>query len=143
MEIKCQLIDLVQHEDRIVRFDPPQGLQDATRQGPNICAPVAADFGFIADAAQRYPHEFAPHGPGDRAAQGGFAYAWRTHKAKDDAFTDFADIILRLVLQLLGTLAAQLPHCQIFQDTFFDVVQSIMVLVEHLAADGGYPNCPA
>ena len=47
---------------------------------------MAADIGFVADAAERDADEFAAHGPGDGFAEAGFADAGRADKAEDGAF---------------------------------------------------------
>ena len=52
MKIVGQFIDLIQHEHRVVRFDAPNGLKNTSRHGTDVSAPVPANFGFVAHAAQ-------------------------------------------------------------------------------------------
>ena len=59
-EVAADLVDFVQHEDRIFGLGPADALDNLSRQCSNIGAPVAADFRFIVHAAQREPHKLAP-----------------------------------------------------------------------------------
>ena len=92
-EIGAELVDLVQHEDRVERAYPAQRLDDAPGHRTDIGAAVTADFGFIMDAAQRHAHELAPQRAGDRLAEGGLANTRRADEAQDDAFALAADEI--------------------------------------------------
>ena len=47
---------------------------------------MAADFGFVAHAAEGQAHVFAPRGRGDGAGQRGLAHAGRPDEAEDGAF---------------------------------------------------------
>ena len=76
---------------------------------------MAADLGLVAHAAQRLAHEFAPGRPGDRAAERGLADARRADQAQDRA------------LELVG---AGLDR-EIFDDPLLDLLEPIMILVEH------------
>ena len=59
-EIRCEFIDLIEHEERIGRPGPLHGLEDAPGQGADIRAAVAADLSLVAHATQRHAHELAP-----------------------------------------------------------------------------------
>ena len=113
--------------------DAAQRLQDAPRHGADVGAAVTADLGFVAHAAQGDADELASHGAGDRAAQGGLAHPRRPDKAQDHALARAADFIHRLFSDLIGAFQAQLAHGQVFQDALFDILQSEVILVEHLA----------
>ena len=75
---------------------------------------MAADFRFVAHAAERHAHEFAARRPGDRLAERGLADAGRADQAQDRT------------LHLAGALL----HREIFEDAFLDLLQAVMILVE-------------
>jgi hypothetical protein len=77
---------------------------------------VAADLGLVAHAAQRHAHVLAPGGLGNRLAQRGLAHAGGPHQAQDGR--------LDLVHALL--------HREVFQDAVLDLVQAVVVFVEHI-----------
>ncbi len=68
-EIGAELVDLVEDEQWIVRAGVADALNDAARQRPDVGASMSANLGLIANAAQRQPHELAPHRTGDRASE--------------------------------------------------------------------------
>ncbi len=78
---------------------------------------MAADLGLVAHAAERDADELAPHGARDRAAERGLAGARRADEAQDRA--------LRVVLQL--------AHREELEDAVLDLLEVVVVLVEHLA----------
>jgi hypothetical protein len=84
---------------------------------------VAADLGFVADAAQGYPDELAAHGAGDGFAEGGLAHAGWTDQGQDRAGTASAHDAETAV----GAAAAD---GQVLGDAFLDVVQAGVVGVE-------------
>ena len=59
-KITPHLIDLVQHEDRIVDAGPADGLNDAAGECPDIGTTMAAQFGFVMDAAETESFELRP-----------------------------------------------------------------------------------
>ncbi len=87
-EIEAQLVDLIQHKDRVVTFDPANGLKDATGHGTDVGAPMSADLSFVAHTAQRDAHELSVQSPGDGLTQGGLADARWSNEAQDHSFTD-------------------------------------------------------
>src|SRR3546814_16070793 len=87
---------------------------DLARQRADIGPAMAADFRFVAHAAQRLAHEFAARRLGDAAAERGLADARRADEAQDRA------------LQLVG---ARL-HGEIFDDPVLDLLQREMILVQ-------------
>ena len=52
MEVERELIDLIQHEHRILALDPSERLKDPAGQRADIRTPVTADLGLITHAAQ-------------------------------------------------------------------------------------------
>ena len=82
-EIGAELVDLVEHEQRVVGAGVAQVLDDPAGQRADVGAAVAADLGLVAHAAQRHAHELAAHGARDRAAQRRLADARRPDEAQD------------------------------------------------------------
>ena len=62
--IAGQLVDLVQHQQRVHRAGAGQGLDDAAGHRADVRFAVAADVGLVADAAQGQAGALAVHGPG-------------------------------------------------------------------------------
>ena len=62
-----------------------QGAHQPPRQGADVGAPVAADLGLVADAAQADAGELAAEGPRDGRAERGLAGAGRPDEREDDA----------------------------------------------------------
>ena len=134
-EIGPDLVDFVQHEDRVVGACPVDLLDDAPRQGAYVGAPVPPDFRLVPHAAQRNPDEFAAERAGDRLAQAGLAYPRGADEAEDRT--------LHLVFQR--------PDGEVFQDPLLHLLEVVVVLVQyhlrlvdvlvvlgaHLPGDGG------
>ena len=114
--VHAHLVHLVQQKQRVALAGLGHALQDAPGHRAHIGAPVAADLGLVAHAAQRQPHILAPGGPGDGHPQRGLAHAGRPHQAQDRA-----DLALDPVL-----------HRQVFQNPVLDIAQAVVVLVQHL-----------
>ena len=64
-EVRRHLVDLVEQEHRVVGADLLEALDDLAGQRADVGAPVAADLGLVAHAAERQAHELASGGPGD------------------------------------------------------------------------------
>ncbi len=82
---------------------------------------MAADLGFVAHAAERCAHELAVQSARDRASQAGFTHAWRADQTQNRRAH-------------LGT--GQLAHGQILKQPLLDLLQPVVVFVEHLARFG-------
>ena len=113
--VGAQLVDLVQQEQRIGGLRLLHRLDDLAGHGADIGPPVAADFRLVAHAAQRHAHKFAARRPGDGFAERGLAHARRSHQAQDRTLH----------------LAHALLHGEIFKDAFLDLLQAVMVVIEH------------
>ncbi len=111
------LVDFVEHDDRVHHFDILQGLHQLAWLGPDVGAAMPLDFGFVAHAAHAEAIEWAAQRFGDGLANAGLAHPWRAHQQHDRA-TD---------------LAFPCPNGQKLEDTFLDIVQPRMMLVEQLA----------
>ncbi len=115
-EVGGHLVHLVEQEDRVGAAAALHVLDDLARHRPDVRPPVAADLGLVAHAAQRDAHEGAPRGPGDAAAQRGLAHPGGAHEAEDRA----------LVLLHQGL------HRQVLDDALLDLLQAVVVLLQHL-----------
>ena len=67
-KIGADFVDLVEHENRIVRTRLLDTLNDAPWQRADVSAPVAANLRFVAHAAERDAHEISAEGAGDGSA---------------------------------------------------------------------------
>ena len=67
--VGADLVDLVEQEDRVHGPGLGDGADDAARLRADVRAPVATDLCFVADAAERDPHELAPEGACHRRAE--------------------------------------------------------------------------
>ncbi len=85
---------------------------------------MAADFRLVAHAAQRHAHEFAPRGACDGFAKRGLADARRSDEAQDRPLH----------------LARALLHREIFEDSFLDLLETVMVVVKHVLGERRYPS---
>src|SRR5512147_2456013 len=106
MKIECQLVDLIQHENRISRFDPAQSLQNSAGHRTDIGPAMAADLRLVANAAQGGPNELPVHRAGDGLSKGGLSDPWRSNKAKDDTFPFPPNLVLRRNFRLVLALQA-------------------------------------
>ena len=113
--VGADLVDLVEHEDRIRRRGLIDALNDAAGQGADVGAAMAADFGLVAHAAERNADELAVERAGDRAAERCLADAGRADEAED---------------RPLHLLPAQLAHGQVLEDALLDLLEIVVVFVE-------------
>ena len=90
-EVGADLVDLVEEDDRVHRPGFADGPDDATRQGADVGAAVAADLGLVAHSTESDPDEVAAHGPGDRLAERGLADSRGTDEGQDRAAPAAAD----------------------------------------------------
>ena len=83
--IAAQLIDLVEHHQRISdsRFAKP--CRDPARHRTDVCPAMAADLRLVADSAERQSDILFVQRFGDRAADGCLAGTGRSDKAQDRA----------------------------------------------------------
>ena len=65
-----QLVDLVEQHDRVHRTGLAQRPDDAAGQRADVGAPVAADLGLVADAAERRPGRTCGRAPARRTRRG-------------------------------------------------------------------------
>ena len=102
------------------------GPDDAARQRPDVRAPVAADLGLVADAAQGDPHEAAAQCVGHGLAQRGLADPGRPGQQDHGARAAAAD-------DLQAALGAPGPDREVLHDPLLDLLEAVVVGVEDLA----------
>ena len=117
-EVGGYLVHFIHHEDRIVGLGALDALDDLAGQRADVGAPMATDLRLVSNAAQRDTHELASHRLGDRPAQRGLADSGRSGKAEDR-------LTRRAVL-------LELADGQILQDAVLDLLQAVVVRVQHL-----------
>src|SRR4051794_24769481 len=116
-EVRAHLVDLVDHEQRVVGARVAQRADDRARHGADVGPPVAADLGLVAHAADADALEVAAQRAGDGAPQRGLADAGRPGEAEDRA----------------ARVALEPAHGQELEDAVLDLLDVVVVGVEHLA----------
>ena len=101
-----------------------QRAHDPARKCADVGAAVTADLGLVAHAAQRHAHELASKRAGNRLADRCLADAGRADEGEDRTRASVVSDV---------TVGAQLPHRQVLDDPFLDVLETGVVGVEHLA----------
>ena len=82
-KVAAELVYFVQHQHGVAHAGASHGLQNAARHGADVGAAMAAQFGFVVQAAQAHALELAPHGAGDGLAERRLADARRADEAED------------------------------------------------------------
>ena len=113
-KIGTNFVHFIQHEHRITGAGFFNHLNNASRQGANVGAPVAADFRFVVNAPHAKAHKFAANGPRNGAPQTGLSHSRRTGKTQNGPFGFFF----------------QLAHGQKFQNAVLDIFQVEVVLIQ-------------
>ena len=111
------LVDLVDHQHRILHLHAAQRLDEQARHRAHVRAPMAADLRLVAHAADRDAVELAPDRRGDRLAERGLAGARRPDEAEDGA---------------VRVAAAQLAHGEELDDALLRLAQAVVPVVERL-----------
>ena len=112
------LVDFVEQEDGVLCLDGADALDDAARHCADVRAAVPANLGFVAHAAERGMDERAPHRARNRAAKRCLANARRPDEAENRR----------------GLFGHELAHGEVVEDAFFDVLEAIVVALEHVAS---------
>src|SRR5690606_11845344 len=90
--VGTHLVDLVEHQDRVLRPHLLQRLNDAAGQRAHVRATVTADLGLVSHAAQGDAGVAAPHRARDRAAERGLANPRRADEKQDGPLLVFAQL---------------------------------------------------
>ena len=83
LERDAELVHFVQQEHRILGARLLHALDDPSRHGADVGAPVSADVGLVPGATERDADVLPSHRPGDRLGDRGLADARRAHKEQD------------------------------------------------------------
>ncbi len=118
--VAAELVDFIQHQQRILDLGAAEGLQHAARHSADVRAAMAAQLRLVVQAAETKSLELAAQRAADRLAQRGFADARRADEAEDRRVS----------------LGIEFHHRQMFEDSLLDVGEAVMVLVEHVAGGG-------
>ena len=118
-EIGRHLVDFVQHEDRIARPGLLHHLDDLAGQRADVSPAMAADFGFIAHAAERHADELAAGGLRDRHAKRSLADARRSDEQQNRT------------LRILHHAA----HGEEFENALFDFFEPVVIGFEHFLGE--------
>ena len=129
-----QLVDLVEQHDGVHRAGLDDRPRDATGLAADVCAPVAADLGLVAHAAQGDAHELAAHRPGDRLAEAGLANTWRPDQRHDGTRLPGCIDGRVVVAGFVGPAQSQLADGEELDDAIFHLVEAVVVGVEHLTS---------
>ncbi len=119
----ANFVDLVEHKHRVHTLRPPQRLNDTTRHCANVGPPVAADLGLVVHAAKREADELSIGRTGDGLAQTCLANSRRPDQTQDRLACAVDD----------AAVLAQFLDRQVFEDAFFDLLQTVVVFVEDLS----------
>src|SRR5438552_4407604 len=122
-EVRAGLVDLVEHEHGVDLSRGLHVLQDAAGERAHVGAPVAADLGLVADAAERHADELAAHRASDGLAEARLADAGRADEAEDGR----------------AQVLAELAHGHVLDDPVLHLRQAVVVLVEDLRGLGDVP----
>src|SRR5205814_8877913 len=79
-KVGADLIDLIEHHDRIARAGTTQLLNDASRHRTDVGAAVAPNLRFIANTAEAHPHKPPAQSIRDRLTQTGLSDSRRTEQ---------------------------------------------------------------
>ena len=111
-----QLVDFVQHHQRIHGPAVDQRVNNAARHGADVRFPMAPDVRLVPHAAQAQPGQLAVHGLGHRDGDGGLAHPRRAHQADD----------------LPLGFRVDLPHRHVFQNPLLHLVQAVVIPVQNI-----------
>ena len=115
-EVLAQLVNLVEQEQWVDLARLLEVGDDLARERADIGAPVSADFRFVAHAAERLAHEFAARRLSNALAERGLADARRADETQDRPLQ----------------LARARLHREVFDDPVLDLLEPVMVGIEHL-----------
>src|SRR5215813_9662629 len=80
-KIHSQLVDFIQHYQRVHRSRLLHHLNNLTRQSTDVSAAMSSYFRFIPNSAQTKAHKLATGCFGNRTTETGLAHAWRSNEA--------------------------------------------------------------
>ena len=116
-EVAAEFIDFVEEDDWVASAGAADFGDEAAGHGTDVGAAVAADVGFVANAAEADAREVAAEGLGDALAETGFADAGRAEEEEDGA----------------AAFGVELADREGLDEPAFDFFEAEVVVVEDLA----------
>ena len=113
-EVRAELVDFVEHDDRVARAAAAQFLDEPAGHRSDVGAAMPANLRFVAHAAEAHARELAAKRVGDGLAEAGLADAGRSEKAEDRT----------------AALGIQFAHREIFDETAFNLLEIEVIAVE-------------
>ena len=123
-EVRAHLVDLIEQDHRVHRARLLDRVDDPAGERADIGAPVPANVRLVTHAAERDAHEGPIHRAGDRTPERGLADAGRPDEAED-----------RRHVPRHAALRHQLAHGEEIEDALLDVLEAVVILIEHLLRD--------
>ena len=117
-KIAAEFVDLIKHKNRIVRASLAQRLNHPAWESGDVSPSMATNFSLVVNSAQTDAHKLPAKSFGDRSAQAGFTCPWRANQAENRP--------LEVVLEL--------AYGEIFDHPLFDLFETEVVFVQHLAS---------
>ena len=114
-EVGGHFVDFVEDENRIDGAGLLHHLDDLAGQSADVGAAMAANFGFVAHAAEGDADKFAAGGVADGHGERSLANARRSDEAEDGAF------------RILDELA----NGEEFEDALFDLFEAVVLVIEN------------
>ena len=111
-----KFVHLIQDNHRIGCTCTVDAVQDTSRKRSHVCLSMSADLGFIVHATESDTHVLASQSPGDRLPKTGLSDSRRAVQTEDRRFH----------------IPLELEHCKILYDPFLHLLQSVMILIQHL-----------
>src|SRR5690606_38808552 len=96
--------------------------------GADVGAPVAADVGLVARAAEADAHILAAERLGDRLRDARLAHARRSGEQQDGSLVHLESVELALT----GPFGLELAYSEVLEDAVLDLLQPVVILVEDL-----------
>src|SRR6185369_16731864 len=85
-KISADFVDLVEHDQRVVRAGLLHGLNDSSGHRADVRPAVTAYLSLVVNAAERPSHKLAIQSAGDRASQRSLADSRWSNETKNRAF---------------------------------------------------------
>src|SRR5689334_6237538 len=115
-KVGTDLVNLVEHHDRIACAGSPQLLNNAARHRSDISAAMSANFGFVANSAQAHPNKLSLKRISHGLTQARFPDTGRSKQTENRALAK----------------RVELAHSEIFNQPALYFDQVIMVAIENL-----------
>ena len=123
-KVRAQLVDFVEQQHRIHGPGFLHHLNDLAGQGADVRTAMAANLGFVTDAAKRKANELSAGGTRDRLAETGLSDSRGANKAKNRSLRIFN----------------QLTNGEIFQNAILYLFQAKMIFVKNFFRLGEIPD---